>query len=155
MGELNDKEMKNKKFNLENIPKENIFKVPENYFENLTSRIESQTYSYSQTKTIPVVSWSKKKTWASVAACSAIAVLGFFTLIPKQDSLENEALAGVQNKEIVNYLIQEDFSQNDFTEQTDFGKNLKLNDSELIDNLKVSDKEILQSVDLENIEEEI
>ncbi len=140
-------------FNLENLPKENIFKVPESYFENLTSRIEAHTSA--KTKIVPLVTWSKKRTWVSIAACSAMAILGYFTLMSEQDSLSNEALAGVQNKEIVNYLIQEDFNQNDFAEQTDFGKNLKINDSDLIDNLKVSDKDILQSVDLESVEEEI
>ena len=145
--------MKNEKIDLKEILKENVFKVPESYFENLTSCIESKTTH--ETKIISLVSWSKKKTWASAVACSIIAILGFFTLIPKQDSLENEALAGVQNKAIVNYLIQEDFNQYDFAEQNDEGKTLKINDSELLDNLNVSDKEILQSVDLEIIEEEI
>jgi hypothetical protein len=145
--------MKNEKFDLENLPKENIFKVPENYFENLTSRIEAQ--NSAQTKIVPLVTWSKKRTWASVAACSAIAVLGYFTLMPEQDSLGKEALAGVQNKEIVNYLIQENLNQTDVAEQFENAKITKFKDSELIDNLKVSDAAILQSVDLESIEEEI
>jgi hypothetical protein len=145
--------MKNEKFDLENLPKEHIFKVPENYFENLTSAIESRTSKES--KIVPLVTWSKKRTWMSVAACSAIAILGYFTLMPEQDSLGKEALAGVQNQEIVNYLIQENLNQTDVAEQFDNTKITKFKDSELLDNLKVSDKDILQSLDLENIEEEI
>jgi hypothetical protein len=145
--------MKNEKFDLENLPKENIFKVPENYFENLTSRIESRTSE--EAKIVPLVTWSKKRTWMSVAACSAIAILGYFTLTPQQDSLGKEALAGVQNQEIVNYLIQENLNQTDVAEQFDNTKITKFKDSDLMDNLKVSDKDILQSIDLENIEEEI
>jgi hypothetical protein len=145
--------MKNEKFDFENLPKENIFKVPENYFENLTSHIESRTSEES--KIVPLVTWSKKRTWMSVAACSAIVVLGYFTIMTKQDSLDKEALAGVQNQEIVNYLIQENLNQTDVAEQFDNTKITKFKDSDLIDNLKVSDKDILQSLDLENIEEEI
>lgn len=145
--------MKNEKFDLGNLPKENIFKVPENYFENLTSRIESQTST--QSKIVSLTRWTKKRTWSSVAACLAIAVLGYFTLMPMQDSLGNEVLAGVQNKEIVNYLIQENLDQTDVAEHFDNAKIAKFKDSDLMDNLKVSDKDILQSIDLESIETEI
>ena len=145
--------MKNDNFNLENIPKENIFKAPENYFHDLPMRIQAQTSG--QTKVVPLISWSKKRTWGSIAACTAIGILGYFTLMPQQDSLGNESLAGVQNQEIVNYLIQENVNQTDFAEQINNNKTLKFKDSELIDNLKVTDKDILQSVDYENIEGEI
>ena len=145
--------MKNENINLDNIPKENIFKVPENYFNDLPKRIQAQTSV--QTKVVPLISWSKKRTWGSIAACTAIGILGYFTLMPQQESLGSESLAGVQNQEIVNYLIQENFNQTDFAEQINNSKTLKFKDSELLDNLKVTDKDILQSVDYENIEGEI
>ena len=145
--------MKNKNFDLDNLPKSTIFKVPENYFNELPMRIQAQTSG--QAKVIPLVSWSKKRTWGSIAACTAIGILGYFTLMPKQDSLGNEALAGVQNQEIINYLIQENLNQGDFTEQIKSAKVLKFKDSELIDNLKVTDNDILQSVDYGNINNEI
>jgi hypothetical protein len=146
-------EMKNENINLDNIPKKNIFKVPENYFNDLPMRIQAQTSGY--TKVAPLISWSKKRTWGSIAACTAIGILGYFTLIPQQDSLGSESLAGVQNQEIVNYLIQENINQTDVAEQINNNKMLKFKDSELLDNLKVTDKDILQSVDYENIDSEI
>jgi hypothetical protein len=145
--------MKNENFNLDTLPKKNIFKLPDNYFNDLPMRIQSQTSG--QTKVVPLISWSKKRTWASIAACSVIAILGYFTLMPQQDSLGSESLAGVQNHEIVNYLIQENINQTDVAEQINSNKYLRFKDSELLDNLKVSDKDILQSIDLENISEEI
>lgn len=145
--------MKNKDINLENIPKANIFKVPENYFNNLPMQIQAQTSG--QTRVVPLISWSQKRTWASVAACTIIGILGYFTLMPQQDSLGNESLSGVQNHEIVNYLIQENFNQADIAEQINNGKIIRFNDSELLDNLKVTDNEILQNVDFENIDSEI
>lgn len=137
--------MKNKNFDLDNLPKSTIFKVPENYFNELPMQIQAQTSG--QAKVIPLVSWSKKRTWGSIAACTVIGILGYFTLMPKQDSLGNEALAGVQNQEIVNYLIQENINHTDLAEQITNNKTLQFKDSELLDNLKVTDKDILQSVD--------
>ena len=137
--------MKNKNFDLDNLPKSTIFKVPKNYFNELPMQIQAQTSG--QAKVIPLVSWSKKRTWGSIAACTVIGILGYFTLMPKQDSLGHEALAGVQNHEIVNYLIQENINQTDLAEQITNNKTLKFKDSELLDNLKVTDKDILQSVD--------
>lgn len=145
--------MKNEDFNLENIPKSTIFKVPENYFNDLPMRIQAQTSG--KTKVIPLISWSKKRTWGSIAACSVIGILGYFTLIPQQDSLGNESLADVKNQEIVNYLIQENVNQADFTEQIDISHTLRFQESDLLDNLKITDKEILQSVDYESIDSEI
>lgn len=137
---------------VENMPKANIFKVPDYYFENLESQILARTTQ--QTKIIPLFTWSAKRTWASVAACSAIAILGYFTLMPKQDSLGSEALAGVQNQEIVTYLIQQDLNQSDVAEQIE-NKNIKFKETDLLNNLKVNDKDILQSIDLEDIDEDI
>jgi hypothetical protein len=145
--------MKNEDINLDSIPKANIFKVPENYFNNLPMQIQAQTSDH--TKVVPLISWSQKRTWGSVAACVIIGILGYFTLMPQQDSLGKESLLGVQNHEIVNYLIQENFNQADIAEQINNGKILKFKDSELLDNLKVTDNEILQNVDFENIDSEI
>ena len=136
----------------ENLPKENIFKVPENYFEDLESKILARTSE--EDKIIPLFTWSAKRTWASVAACSAVVVMGYFTLMPSQNSLGKEELAGVQNQEIVNYLIQQDLNQTDVAEQIE-NKNIKFKETDLLNNLKVSEKDILQSVDLEAVEEEI
>mgnify|MGYP000069999348 FL=1 len=132
-------------FDLDNLPKSTIFKVPKNYFNELPMRIQAQISG--QAEVIPLVSWSKKRTWGSIAACTVIGILGYFTLMPKQDSLGNEALAGVQNQEIVNYLIQENINHTDLAEQITNNKTLQFKNLELLDNLKVTDKDILQSVD--------
>jgi len=145
--------MKNEKIDLENLPRENIFKVPENYFENLSSRIQTETFA--KVRVTPMISWSKQRTWAILAACSAIIILGYFTLMPKQNYLGNESLAGIKNHEIVNYLIQENLNQGDVAEQFDNNKSIKIKEYELLENLKVSDKDILKSIDLEHIEEDI
>lgn len=151
--------MGNNKFDLEKLTRENIFKVPENYFEELPMLIQSKTSA--KTKVIPLVSWSMKRTWASIAACAAIAILGYFTWMPKQDALGNEALSEVQNQEIINYLLQENINQIDLAEQFENVQSTKVDleesvsDSELLDNLKINQQDILQSIDIENLEENI
>lgn len=151
--------MENNKFDLEKLTRENIFKVPENYFEELPMLIQSQTSA--KTKVIPLISWSMKRTWASIAACAAIAILGYFTWMPKQDALGNEALSEVQNQEIINYLLQENINQIDLAEQFENVQSTKVDleesvsDSELLDNLKINQQDILQSIDIENLEENI
>jgi hypothetical protein len=140
--------MKKQEFDLENIPKQNIFEVPDNYFDDLASKITSRTTQ--ETKIVPLFTWSMKRTWASIAGCSAIAILGYFTLMPQQKSLGNEALAGVQNQEIVNYLINEDLNQSDVAEQIE-NKNIKFQETDLLNNLNISEKDILQSIDYENV----
>ncbi|MET3126444.1 hypothetical protein ABID42_001546 [Arcicella rosea] len=151
--------MENNKFDLEKLTRENIFKVPENYFEELPMLIQSKTSA--KTKVIPLVSWSMKRTWASIAACAAIAILGYFTWMPKQDALGNEALSEVQNQEIINYLLQENINQIDLAEQFENVQSTKVDleesvsDSELLDNLKINQQDILQSIDIENLEENI
>ena len=151
--------MENNKFDLEKLTRENIFKVPENYFEELPMLIQSKTSA--KTKVIPLVSWSMKRTWASIAACAAIVILGYFTWMPKQDALGNEALSEVQNQEIINYLLQENINQIDLAEQFENVQSTKVDleesvsDSELLDNLKINQQDILQSIDIENLEENI
>lgn len=145
--------MKNEKIDIENSQKENVFKVPENYFSNLFMQIQAQTYG--KTKVVPLISWSKQRTWASIAACLIIGILGYFTSMPQQDSLGTESLASIANQEIINYLLQGNMNQTDFAEQISNDKTLKFRDSELLDNLKVTDKDILQSINYENIDHEI
>jgi hypothetical protein len=146
--------MKSEKFDIENLPKENIFKVPENYFSELESNIHTQTI-YKSSSSVPLRSWSKTKAWVAVAACTTVGILGYLTMMPTQESIGTESLSGVQNQEIVNYLIQENTNQTDIADQFDGNKSIKISDAELLDNLKVTDKDILQSIDFKNIEEEI
>jgi hypothetical protein len=145
--------MKKEEINLEKLPKENVFKVPNNYFENLSTKIASRVSE--ENNVIPLRKWSPKYTLLAVAASSAIAIMGFFWVNSQQNTNDNIALSGVSQQEIVNYLIQENMSQSEVTEHFDNANSLKIKDTDLLENLKVSDKEILQSVDLENIEEEI
>lgn len=142
-----------KRISLGDIKKENIFQVPERYFDDLPSIIQAKAVkSKSSTMT---VSWSARRTWASVAACSAIAILGYFTLMPKQDSIGEESLNGVQNQEIVSYLSQQGVPNHDIIEHLDKVDFDGDQAPEMLNNLGISNKDILDNVDVSNVDEEI
>ncbi|MFC0183739.1 hypothetical protein SAMN04515674_11119 [Pseudarcicella hirudinis] len=142
-----------KRISLGDIKKENIFQVPEGYFDDLPSIIQAKAVkSKSSTMT---VTWSARRTWGSVAACSAIAILGYFTLMPKQGSIGEESLNGVKNQEIVSYLSQQGVPNHDIIEHLDKVDLEGDQAPEMLNNLGISNKDILENVDVSNVDEEI
>ncbi len=132
--------MEKKRINLANLPKKNVFQTPENYFENLSSRIEARVIQ-SKSKGVLEVSWSARRTWLSAAACLLLLVLGWFTLQPKQDGLNPDALKGVGNQELVQYLNKQNLVEKDVVELLD---NHTVTDSTMMQFLDVSEADVLK-----------
>ncbi len=146
--------MDSNKFDINKLPKEHIFQVPDGYFEELPMRIQAKTSA--KAVHTPLVTWSVQRTWAFAAACSAIVILAYFTLMPRQDSLGEESLAGVKNEEIELYLLHQNIHQTDVVDNDEVST--VLNDTgelEMIENLKISNQDILQSVDVEYLKDDI
>ncbi len=140
--------MKNGKIKLDELPKVHPFKVPDNYFEELTARIQEQTIEQNEEETISFVTWSWRRTAASVAAVTAIAILGYLSFMPKQETISAEPLAGVQHEAIVEFLIQQNIPQADVEEHLDFNSQIDAKEEDLINNLNVSDNALIQSIDV-------
>jgi len=91
-------------FKLSDIPKHNIYQVPENYFDQLPMRVMERTAA------APEHTWQSNTVWQSLRIMAAPLVLllvfvGVFYLNKPVDS--NTAsldLASLDNQEIVNYL---------------------------------------------------
>ena len=139
--------MKNEKFNLDNLPKVSPFQVPEGYFDNLTARIQEQTI-HKDEEPISLVTWSWKRTAASVAAVLAIAILGYLSFMPKQEKISAEPLAGVQHEAIIDFLIQQNIPQTDVEEHLDVNRQMDAQEDDLLNNLNVSDNALIQSIDV-------
>lgn len=79
--------------------------VPDGYFDQLPSRVQARVMH----KPRPAfsISWSWQRTVASLAGASLIAVLVWQTLPQRQESLGNEALAGVSGEVIAAYLDEQ------------------------------------------------
>ncbi|GAB3766757.1 hypothetical protein [Spirosoma pomorum] len=97
----------NNPFRLDELPSEHPlrqqpFTVPEGYFDQLPSRVQERVTR--KPKPAFSVSWSWQRTVASLAGASLIAVLVWQTLPQRQESLGDEALAGVSDDVIAAYL---------------------------------------------------
>lgn len=94
-------------FRLDELPPEHPlrqqpFSVPDGYFDQLPSRVQARVTR--KPKPAFSISWSWQRTAASLAGAGLIAVLVWQTLPQRQESLGNEALAGVSNEVIASYL---------------------------------------------------
>ncbi len=153
---FNTMEYSSNKFDLDKLPKENIFQVPDGYFEELPMRIQARTSA--KTSATSLVSWSARRTWASIAACTLVATLGYFTLIPRQESIGEESLSGVKIEEIEGYLVHQNIHQVDYIDHIDEAEadvSTSVEGSEMLDELKLSSQDIIQSIDIQDVPEDI
>jgi hypothetical protein len=99
---------------LEDIPKRNIFEVPEGYFDRLPLQIQSRIEKEAPNKiTLPSFSLS----WQYAIPVLAIGFAAYIlwpTSKPEQDSL----LASVSTEHLVAYLNETDISTEDLLEET-------------------------------------
>jgi hypothetical protein len=68
-------EYSSNKFDLDKLPK-TVFQVPDGYFEDLPMRIQARTSA--KTKTVPLVTWSARRTWASPSCLYTRSGIGVF-----------------------------------------------------------------------------
>jgi hypothetical protein len=91
-------------FKLNDIPKHNIYQVPENYFDRLPMRVMERTAA------APTHYWQVSTFWKPVRIILAPLVLllvfiGVFYLnVPSDNGIDNMNLATLQNDEIMEYL---------------------------------------------------
>ncbi|KAA9332715.1 hypothetical protein [Adhaeribacter soli] len=103
-------------FNLEDLKRENVYNVPENYFDRLPNRI-MQRVSASSPET------SEAKSWLPAPLRLALAGSGFaaafatvFMLNQPPEFPQVDLLASVPQTEIVNYLLaSEQLDRSDLT----------------------------------------
>ncbi|HEX8041625.1 MAG TPA: hypothetical protein VF490_20900 [Chryseosolibacter sp.] len=112
---------------LEDIPKESIFRVPENYFVELPSRIQSRISVRKKTSSSEKHLWSYALRYAlPLAVIAAILVYNYY---PEPDA--ESILATVETADIVQYLQQESaLTTEDVLDNIDF----KTEDVEAIEN---------------------
>ncbi|MEO8472625.1 MAG: hypothetical protein ABI477_10530, partial [Chryseolinea sp.] len=92
---------------LEDIPKKNIFNVPEGYFENLPGIIQSRVTKPSRGQTSPVFGFVLKYGLAAVV----IAAASFFWLQRPDEFESTEALlSSIDTQDLVAYINDQDMS---------------------------------------------
>jgi hypothetical protein len=135
------------KISIENLPKSNVFRVPEGYFD---TDILLKKSTQKETKIIKVRWWNHKKLLWSAAASVVLLATSIWLLLPKQSETDL-ALDEINQKEIVAYLETQDLSLiesvemvNDSTQSADY---------QLLENLNLENKDIIQALKSEGIED--
>jgi len=94
---------------LEDIPKKNIFEVPEGYFEKLPGIIQSRV-----AKPEPVSLWVTSLKYALPVL--ALVAVGAFWFIGQSEKTFDEQLAGIQTEQLMAYLNDTDLQIDDLSE---------------------------------------
>ncbi len=107
----------------EDIEKDNIFKVPENYFEELPGRIQSKIQARKQ-GLFPEINWQGILKFSVSIAAAALFLIWYFTP-PKTSAVSpepEEILAQVNTDDVIAYLELTDINLDDLIAQTDAGQ---------------------------------
>ncbi|GAB3939941.1 hypothetical protein GCM10028805_00960 [Spirosoma harenae] len=137
-----------KNFRLDELPPEHPlrqhpFVAPDGYFDDLPSRVQARVAH--KPKSAFRISWSWQRTAASLAGASLIAVLVWQTLPQRQESLGNEALAGVSNDVIMAYLNDQGVNADELIDNQQLQSSLG-SDTTAIEFLNVQPADIQQHI---------
>ncbi len=105
-----------KKVNIEDLKRDHsMYKVPEGYFEGLTSKIQARVKEEEEVSDERV--WIPRLAWIAPAL---VLVIGFFLFYPfnGQKSAE-EILSEVSTEELINYLDMSDVSEEEILAYVD------------------------------------
>lgn len=108
--------MKNKRIQLDDLKRDVPFEVPDRYFEELPSIIQSRIPPVTERR--PLVSWSWQRSVALTGALSLIVLLIWVTFPARQGPLGSEPLSEVSDAAILDYLAQENISYYDLSENS-------------------------------------
>ena len=99
---------------LEDIPKKDVFKVPEGYFEDLPTVIQSRVAEQRKEKAfIPGLSLALRYALPVVV----LGVIGYFWLGPKAEQKSAESiLATIETEDLVAYLNETDLTTEELLE---------------------------------------
>lgn len=140
-------------FRLNELPPEHPlrqqpFRAPEGYFDELPLRI--QAHVTRKPKPAFRISWSWQRTATSLAGASLIALLVWKTLPQRQESIGNEALAGVSDEVIAAYLDDQGVNPYELADGQQIHASLG-NDTTAIQFLNVQPADIQRHIDEQNV----
>jgi hypothetical protein len=100
---------------LDEIPKKNIFEVPDGYFDRLPMKIQARLEAPTQTQSVQV--WSLAFRYALPSVVTVFALIYF--LRPKSYEPE-ELLAGIASEHLIAYLSDSDINESELLEAANF-----------------------------------
>ena len=98
--------------------KDNIFKVPDNYFENFPDRLQKRIEEREKHKKVPVI---RLRSIINIAAAAAILIFAIYgiTKINDNKTSVDQILSEINSEELVNYLVESEISTDEFLESLD------------------------------------
>ncbi len=103
---------------LEDINKDNIFKVPDDYFENFPERLRERLKETEQQKKTPVIRLRPIINMAAAAVILIFAIYGI-TQINDNSTSVDQLLSEISSEDLVDYLVESDMSTEEFLESLD------------------------------------
>jgi hypothetical protein len=94
---------------LEDINKDNIFKVPDNYFEEFPDRLQQRIAESEKSKATPVI---PIKRFIQVAAAAVILFFAIYGImqVNNQPASIDQILSDISTEELIDYLVESDIS---------------------------------------------
>jgi hypothetical protein len=137
---------------LENIPKKQVFEVPEGYFETLPGKIQARI-TQQRTEREPAFIFRYKLQYAVPLIILVVVGAYWYSNINRPADAES-LLASVQTDELVAYLNDSDLTTEDLLESVEFNSgDLQEIETEVYQ-LDLEDEELddaLENIDIENI----
>lgn len=106
------------KIKIEDISKENPFKVPEGYFEKMQSEIIAKVESEKLIVPIPTPSFQWKKRVIAAAASLALFYGLYFSQFYQNTKDDDIKIANITDQQMIQYLENENIDFADLTENT-------------------------------------
>jgi len=102
---------------LEDIHKKNVFKVPDNYFEDFPGRLQKRIESEETSRKTPVF---RLRTLINIAAAAAVLIFIAYGIIRINSvSSVDRLLSDISTEELINYLLDSDISTEELLEDLD------------------------------------
>jgi len=124
---------------LEDINKENIFKIPDQYFEEFPDRLKSRISEESGKDQGKLVSFPLVVKMAVAASIVVLITFGIFQINFKSKSVD-QLLASVPTESLIAYLEESEMSTDELIETMDIG--LITQEDDLYSPYIISDEEI-------------
>jgi hypothetical protein len=103
---------------LEDINKDNIFKVPDHYFEEFPDRLQKRIAEKEENKPTPVFQLRRIVQLAAAAVILFFAIYGINQLNNRPASID-QILSDISTEELINYLVESDMSTEELLEDLD------------------------------------
>jgi hypothetical protein len=136
---------------LEEIPKNNLFTVPEGYFEKLPGRIQSRIVTGSSSENSFFFAYKLQYILPAVLVVAS-AVTFWLSGLPTENNSEN-LLASVETSDLIAYLNDSELTTEDVIENVSFDQEdlNEIEDEVYDENLNGVDLKTVDELDLENI----